>query len=251
MSKGGVYLILNHVKGKGYIGSSVSLNKRWVNHKYHLKKGDHRNILLQRAWNKYGPNAFSFHVLEEVPNRENLATREQGWLDICLPLVPYYNIKSQAYHNYAPGKDRLEKMRERMIGNKMAAGKGHPQTEETKKRISEKLKGTRHSEESYKRQSEKITGRKHSPESIEKMRRVHLAMRQKQRELGLLGRKVKKGPGKRKGEASHFAKLTEEKVIQIRRLHADGGVGVELARQFGVNKTVISAIVNRKTWKHI
>jgi DNA-binding NarL/FixJ family response regulator len=46
------------------------------------------------------------------------------------------------------------------------------------------------------------------------------------------------------------AKLTDDKVIEIRRLHADGTTKRDLARQFGVTRRSVSDIVRRKTWKH-
>jgi len=56
-----------------------------------------------------------------------------------------------------------------------------------------------------------------------------------------------------RGESNGNAKLTEEKVADIRRRHAQGEFGGEstrvLAKEYGVSQSVISAIVNYKTWK--
>jgi hypothetical protein len=55
-----------------------------------------------------------------------------------------------------------------------------------------------------------------------------------------------------KGESVFGAKLTEAKVLEIRKLYAAGGVSHrKLAEQFGVNTTAIGLIVTRKTWRHI
>ena len=54
-----------------------------------------------------------------------------------------------------------------------------------------------------------------------------------------------------KGSVNGQAKLTEEDVIQIRRLRQQGALLSELASDFGVKQMAISSIVNRKTWKHV
>lgn len=55
-----------------------------------------------------------------------------------------------------------------------------------------------------------------------------------------------------RGEAHYEAKLTACKVVEIRALYAAGGTSQRrLAAQFGVDKSVIYRVINRKTWKHI
>ncbi|MEN6292413.1 MAG: GIY-YIG nuclease family protein, partial [Methanobacterium sp.] len=61
----GVYKISNKIDGKSYYGSSKNIEKRWLRHKNELNKNKHINILLQRAWNKYGEENFIFSVVEE------------------------------------------------------------------------------------------------------------------------------------------------------------------------------------------
>ena len=66
MMKNGVYQIRHLESGKRYIGSCASkggLWKRWIIHKHRLRKGNHHSIHLQRAWNKYGADAFVFEIL--------------------------------------------------------------------------------------------------------------------------------------------------------------------------------------------
>ena len=55
-----------------------------------------------------------------------------------------------------------------------------------------------------------------------------------------------------RGEAQHLAKLNEAQVLEIRRIHAAGGVGYKaLGIQFGVDWSNIWCVVKRKTWKHV
>lgn len=51
------------------------------------------------------------------------------------------------------------------------------------------------------------------------------------------------------GSRNGLARLTAEQVSEIRRRHADGALQRELAEQFGVSQSTVSAIVNRKKWK--
>lgn len=79
MIKTGIYLILNTVNNKVYIGSAVDIKKRWRDHKWHLKENKHHNSHLQLAWNKYGENRFQFSILEEC-GIENLLLIERNYI---------------------------------------------------------------------------------------------------------------------------------------------------------------------------
>lgn len=52
--KSGIYMIINNINEKKYIGSAKNIDKRWYEHRYTLNKNCHDNSLLQNAWNKYG-----------------------------------------------------------------------------------------------------------------------------------------------------------------------------------------------------
>lgn len=54
-----------------------------------------------------------------------------------------------------------------------------------------------------------------------------------------------------KGSHNGRAKLTEEDVIEIRRLGAKGERHVDIAKLFGVTQSVTSNIINRSTWRHV
>ncbi len=87
-NKTGVYWILNLVSGKYYVGSaSRTFRDRRNTHRSSLKRGVHETKHLQAAWNKYGPMAFVFEVLEECPPKACL-DREQFWLDVLQAADP-------------------------------------------------------------------------------------------------------------------------------------------------------------------
>ena len=76
----GIYRITNTAKGrKSYIGSSVNMEKRWIDHRSRLRRGVHFNAHLQNAWNKYGEIVFEFAVVEWIPVEE-LKSREEFWI---------------------------------------------------------------------------------------------------------------------------------------------------------------------------
>jgi len=54
------------------------------------------------------------------------------------------------------------------------------------------------------------------------------------------------------GEGHHSAKLTDANVLEIRKLHAAGGISQrKLGERFGVAQANISLIVLRKHWAHV
>lgn len=100
----GIYYIKNTKNNKQYIGSSKNIENRFQTHKYNLNKNKHGNIILQRAWNKYGKDSFEFGILEIISNINNLLKIEQKYLD---KLPNLYNIAD------AGGGDTLSKHPER------------------------------------------------------------------------------------------------------------------------------------------
>lgn len=54
------------------------------------------------------------------------------------------------------------------------------------------------------------------------------------------------------GEKNPMAKLTEEKVQEMRKKYAEGGVTHrQLAKEYGVSKMVVTWTLNRKLWTHV
>src|SRR6266581_245567 len=92
----GIYKITCTANGRFYIGSAVNLYIRKYNHWSTLRRDIHRNQYLQRAWNKYGPDAFTFEVLEYVLPM-SLTAREQYWLNKLKPFGKKgFNIDREA-----------------------------------------------------------------------------------------------------------------------------------------------------------
>jgi len=62
--------------------------------------------------------------------------------------------------------------------------------------------------------------------------------------------KVAKGRHHR-GEQAMRSVLTEQQVLEARALNAQGLGYRKLARRFGVHRTTIKALIQRKSWAHI
>ena len=65
-SKGGVYRIFNISNGRQYIGSTHRFKSRWTTHQKDLVEGNHHCKFLQRDFDKCGPDAFIFEIVEVV-----------------------------------------------------------------------------------------------------------------------------------------------------------------------------------------
>lgn len=87
-----IYKITNNANGKVYIGSTTNPKKRKTRHFSTLRSNTHHNILLQRAFNKYGESSLTFEIIHEFEGtREDMFEVEHTLL---VELNPEYNIGS-------------------------------------------------------------------------------------------------------------------------------------------------------------
>lgn len=184
MSVSGIYQITNHISERCYIGSAVNLTRRWGIHISGLRRGQHANVHLQRAFDKYGESAFGFSILEAVEDLSQLIAREQHYLDT---LHPDYNIAPTAGSQlgYQFSLEARRKMSEAQKGKRHSeqtkrkiseAHKGKSLSEKTRRKISKAQRGARgnnwgkhHSEETKQKISEALKGRHHTKEARMKM----------------------------------------------------------------------------------
>lgn len=148
---GGIYQILNSVNGNRYVGSAVNLRKRWQNHLSGLRRGQHPNRHLQRAYDKYGESAFVFSLLEHIEDSLQLIPREQYYLDTFLP---EYNISPTAGSQlgFRPSAETRTNLSIAQMGKRHSmetrqkmskAQKGRLFSEEHRRKLSEAQKGER------------------------------------------------------------------------------------------------------------
>lgn len=62
---------------------------------------------------------------------------------------------------------------------------------------------------------------------------------------------MRKFPGILSGELNGTAKLSNEQVLEMRKLHREGKTGVFLAKRYNIWPSQVSNIVNRRQWSHI
>jgi group I intron endonuclease len=134
MKTAGIYQITCTANGKKYIGSSLSIERRFTHHKTQLKYNKHINNHLQNAWNKYGKDSFVFEILEKVENAtvESIRTIEQEILDS-------YSEKWDSLFNIATTVDMTvisDEIRAKMI----ASIKANPRSEESRAAAGERVK---------------------------------------------------------------------------------------------------------------
>jgi len=136
----GIYALLNLFDGKFYIGKTVNFKARWSKHRNELNKNIHKNIHLQRAWNKYGEQGFIFVILESVWLHSNLIDREQHWLDVtnCYNREVGYNLRLKAENNL--GLKHSQKSKDAIS----IAHKGLKHTEQTKIKMKGRPKSDEH-----------------------------------------------------------------------------------------------------------
>lgn len=120
--KSGIYIIINRITKKCYIGSSLDIKGRLRDHKKSLNDKNHHSILLQRSWNKHGEDNFKFEVVEYCP-LNLLLEREQYWMDfydVC-NTDKGYNIAPKAGNNQGIKRsvEWVEKMRKAKKGARL------------------------------------------------------------------------------------------------------------------------------------
>lgn len=146
----GVYAILNILNNKKYIGSTKCFKERFAEHRSQLRRGNHKNIHLQNAYNKYGEEYFKFVILEECENIPNtLNFIEQKW------------INSDGDYNICPIANRrtYTKMPDWLKEKLRKINTGRICTEQTRKRLSTALKGHKPSKQHLENQSKGRKGK--------------------------------------------------------------------------------------------
>lgn len=124
LNSSGCYEILNTVNGKRYIGQSQNMKKRWTAHRWHLRRGAHHALPLQRAWDKYGEAAFKFLPILTC-QKSMLTFYEQQLLDKA---KPEYNLCpiAEATRGSKRSPEACAAISKRMQGNTILKGKKLP-----------------------------------------------------------------------------------------------------------------------------
>ena len=133
-----VYAIKNIVTGQAYVGSTVSWRHRRNGHLHLLRKGKHHSVWLQRAWDKYGADAFVFLPCFNVSSHKEAIEIEGEVLNEFFSKT-LYNTKPEAFGLVGCDQPKTE-AHKKAIG---AALKASWQNPEIRERRSASMKGKR------------------------------------------------------------------------------------------------------------
>jgi group I intron endonuclease len=107
-----IYKIINTVTGYCYIGCSKNIKNRWREHKRHLQQGRHHNVHLQRAWDKYQEESFTWEIILECDSENMMFLEEKQLIENTVNL---YNIAEGGLGgNYTKNWDKNRKEQHRV-----------------------------------------------------------------------------------------------------------------------------------------
>ena len=151
---GYIYKIVNKIDGKTYIGQTIQdLEERW---KQHCKPSSNCRY-LKSAIKKYGFDNFDFNLIC-ICFDDDLNKYENSYINQYNSIVPNgYNLREggkSSKHHEETKKKISEKLKNRIDLLHSRHQLGKPHSEETKRKISNSLKGIKHSQESIKKRNE-------------------------------------------------------------------------------------------------
>lgn len=158
----GIYKIANIKTGRCYIGATRNALGRFQVHLSELKRGVHHCERLQKSFNKFGIENFSFIIIEECEDTD-IVKVEQKWIDYYVGLKQCYNTILTACDK---GFDSLETRQRKslaMMGNQNSLGR--VVSEEEKQKARERNLGKTYGEETKAKQREAKLGK----ESLKKI----------------------------------------------------------------------------------
>jgi group I intron endonuclease len=243
----GVYAIRNIVNDKRYIGSSCDIKLRWRKHKDDLRRGDHVNIRLRRAYSKYGIENLSFEIIEVVTDPKMVHVREQYWIDYYNSHKPTigYNMSHSAYGGAGErlSEEHKAKVSASLIGNWCTWGRKLSDIQVVE--IMERFVSTMDSKDAI---AKDYNVNKESLSDILK-RKTYRNVEVPQHILDKLPEALKVSR-RLTGSNNKKSKLSDIDCEEIRKLYASGtNTFVGIAKIYNVSKAAIAGVVKNKTYK--
>jgi group I intron endonuclease len=165
-----IYLIENQINHKQYVGKTkLPIQRRFREHITNSKKSKYQNILLYKAFQKYGIENFTICEIDLAKTAEELIKKEKFWIKKLRTFGKGYNqtaggdgsegrkhspetiekIRQRALNRTPEQRDKyrraqlgrkygsesIDKMRQHLFGNQHAKGMTYQHTEDAKERI--------------------------------------------------------------------------------------------------------------------
>lgn len=206
-----IYTISNKLNNKTYVGKSNNTKQRFNNH-FHSKS------YIGNALRKYGKENFVFQIIEEYKFEEEAYEAEQFFIQYLGTQTPFgYNLVSGGKGGSAGVRRKLSSETKRKISETL---KGHIVSEQTKKKLSENHMFHKHSEETKKKMSSKIRSEEFK-RKISKILKGHIVSEETKRKISKAnkGRKhseeTRKKMSNKKLSEEHKKKISESRKRKI------------------------------------
>lgn len=249
-----VYIIQNKINNKIYVGKSIDPEKR---RKSHIRVANNhkskKHYAIHYAIAKYGEDNFSFHIIEQFEDEQECLDEECFWIE-------YFRSWDYDYgYNLTMGGDGMSPSIATKEKMKIALNSA-----ETKKKLSEKFRGSKNSSSKLTEQNViEIINKYNSDKNIKK---YELA-----KEYGVSSTVIGKIITHKswthitdgydivvKNTGCHLIGKTsnnileECQVVEIINKYNDGNhTYKELGKLYGISATAICSIINGVNWKHI
>ncbi len=257
-----VYVIVNRINGKLYVGKANDPIDRWKDHCENARRGHTK--ALYSAMRKYGDKHFEFRIFQSFTTEKDSLDAEAYWVehfDAMNPKIGYNRREGGSGGRISEEAQRRGAEKMRLMGENHPARRPDVRAKKSASMMG-KNKGKKYGNAN--------NGMKNDPEVRKKVSASHLAYGEdhwmKRPEVRMKVSQALKGQkrtpeqrrqmslqqkGKHLGTKSHFAKLTEEIVLEIKKMLAVGIHYLDVARKFGINDRMVRRIRNGTTWSHV
>lgn len=240
--KSGIYMVINLINDKKYIGQSINIKQRFItNHQYDFNnpKNSSYNTKFYQALRKYGWNNFAVLVLEQC-DKNQLDEREIYYIDKYNTFKEGYNstIGGQYWTSKIHSQEIEEKRRQTREKNQSLKSENHPRAKLTNEEVA------------------LIRKRYINGETIDIIYEDYKNIYSDKRTFTniVLGRTYKNvGCIPLKENIRHTnSKLTTDQIRNIRKEYQKGKISYDkLGQKYGVSGTAIQKIIKKITYKHI
>lgn len=238
----GIYMVVNLINNKKYIGQSKNIKKRFQSHHlvdYKNPNNCNYNTKFYQAIRKYGIENFQVEILQ-LCNEEDMDNLEIYYIKKFDTFKNGYN-STEGGQFWSPNIHSVEtelKRKETREKNKSLMSENHPRAKLTNEQV-------------WNIRQRYIDG--------ESIKEIYQDFKDLYKNEGTFKRIVlgqtytTVGNIPQKSQIRHTnAKLTEQQVKEIRCRYQKGKISYDtLGKEYGLSGSSIAAIIKRKTYKHI